>query len=75
MKVNADVTIEYDAKDIENMGLAIDEAVGHQAIRDVTDAIKKSEAFRDLKTQVYHACLDKLRDEVRKEFVDKIKGE
>ena len=74
MKVKADVTIEILEVDFLNMGEDMGETLACRIKSEVQEAIVKSEVWRDLKMQVYHACLDKLREEVAKEFVDKIKG-
>jgi hypothetical protein len=75
MKVKADITIDINEADLEEAGQDIGETLISCLTREVEKAITESEVWRDLKRAVYHACLDKLREEVAKEFIDKIKGE
>lgn len=75
MKVKADITIEVDPEDLVEAADAVGEDVIDTLIREVTEAIKKSESYRDMRRAIYHACLDKLREDVAKDFIDKIKGE
>jgi len=74
MKVKADITLEFGQSDISDMGYDIGASVTDHMVREIETAIRESEAFRDMKRAIYHACLDRLREEVTKEFVDKIKG-
>ena len=75
MKVKADITIDINEEDLEEAGQDIGETLTSCLTREVENAIKESEVWRDLKRSVYHAVLDKLREEVAKDFIDKIKGE
>ncbi len=75
MKVKAIVEIDVFPDDLVDAAEAVGSDVIDTLIREVTEAIRKSEAFRDMKRTIYHACLDKLREEVAKDFIDKIKGE
>lgn len=74
MKVKADVTIEMSERDLGKLTDDIGTDVFGWLSHEIRDQIRKSEAWRELKMKIYHACLEQLRDEVRKEFVDKIKG-
>lgn len=75
MKVRADVTIEMSERDLGKLTEDIGSDLIGWLSSEINRQIRKSEAWRDLKRTIYHACLEQLRDEVRKEFVDKIKGE
>lgn len=75
MKVKANVVIEILEADFENMGEDMGEVLACRIKQEIEEAIMASSVWRDLKRSVYHAILDKLRAEVAKEFIDKIKGE
>ncbi len=74
MKVKANVVIEILEADFENMGEDMGEVLELRLKQEIEEAVIKSEVWRDLKRTVYHAVLDKLREEVAKEFIDKIAG-
>lgn len=74
MKVKADIVIEIDQADLLEAGEDIGETLISCLTREVERAITESEVWRDLKRAVYHACLDTLREEVAREYIDKIKG-
>ncbi len=74
MKVKANVVIEILEADFENMGEDMGEVLECRLKQEIEEAVMKSEVWRDLKRAVYHAVLDKLREEVAKEFIDKIAG-
>ena len=74
MKVKADIIIDINEQDLEEAGQDIGETLISCLTREVEDAIRGSEVWHDLKRSVYHAILDTLREEVAKEFIDKIKG-
>jgi uncharacterized protein YaaW (UPF0174 family) len=75
MKIKADVTIEASERDLGKLTDDIGSDVFGWLSHEIREQIRKSEAWRDLKRTIYNACLEKLREEVAKEFVDKIKGE
>jgi len=75
MKVKADVTIEASERDLGKLTDDIGSDVFGWLSHEIREQIRKSEAWRDLKMTIYHACLEQLREEVAKDFVDKIKGE
>jgi hypothetical protein len=75
MKVKANVVIEITGEDFVDMDEDMGEVLQLRLKQEVEEAIMASEVWRDLKRTVYHAVLDKLREEVAKEFIDKIKGE
>lgn len=75
MKVKAEVVVEILEADFVNLGEDMGENLSCRIKSEIIEAIMVSEVWRDLKRTIYHACLDKLREEVRKEFADKIKGE
>lgn len=75
MKVKADITFEIDQSDISDMGYGIGESLVDSLAREVREAIKESETWRDMKRAVYNVCMEKIREEIAKEFIDKIKGE
>ena len=74
MKVKADVTIEIDDKDFTN----IDAELGEELIAHMTDevlvALKGSEAYRDLRKIIYNACLERIRGDIAREYVEKVEG-
>lgn len=74
MKVKADVTIEMSRRDLNELTEDIGSDLSGWLAREIREQIRNSEAWREMRMTVYHACLDKLREEVAKEFVDQIKG-
>ena len=74
MKVKANVVIEINEDDLKDIGRDTGEVLEHRLKLEVEEAIMASEVWHGLKRTVYHAVLDKLREEVAKEFIDKIKG-
>jgi hypothetical protein len=75
MKIKANVVIEITGEDFVDMDEDMGEVLQLRLKQEIEEAIMASEVWHDLKRTVYHAVLDKLRAEVAKEFVDKIKGE
>ena len=75
MKVRAAVTIDIGKADFENMECDIAEEITREVTGEVTGALKKSEAWRDLKAIIYRACLERIRVEIAEEYIAKVKGE
>ena len=75
MKVKADIVIEIDQSDLAEMGEDIGESLTDHMIYEVKDAIKESDAWRELKNTIFQACIEKIRKEIAKDFVDQLKGE
>jgi hypothetical protein len=74
MIVHANVRMEIDADDLTQWFEDIDDTIASHLRREIEKALLASEAFRDLKRTIYNACLETLREELAKEFVEKIKG-
>jgi hypothetical protein len=75
MRVKAEITIEVDQQDFIDMGQDIGESLTDQMIYEVKEAITESEPWRDLRRVIFTACLERVRDEIKREYLEKVKGE
>lgn len=56
---------ENEAFDItEGMGDTLQQTL----IQEITNDIRGSEAWRDLRSSVFHACVNEIREQIRKDF-------
>jgi len=75
MKVKADVTIEIDEKGLAAMGEDFDFDLTRSLVSEVSEAIRNSERWRDLRRAVYHSVLAGLREQLVKDFaLEKVKN-
>lgn len=74
MKVKAEITVDMTGVDFEDMELNIADAVITAMTDEVHGALKDSDAWRELKSIIYHACLERIRKEIAAEYVAKVEG-
>lgn len=75
MKVVANVEIELTVEDLASIGEEVGDNLTFQLQDEIVKSIKESEAWKDMRRQIYNACLVKLREEIAKDWIEKIKGE
>lgn len=75
MIVHAHVQIQIEADELTQIYADIDDTIRAQIEREVVEALQKSEAFMDLKKAIYEACLERIRSDIAKEYIEKVKGE
>ena len=65
MIVNAHVSIDLEADDLTEIYENTEDTIGEMIQREVAEAVKKSDAFRDIKDRIYRACIEELRRELK----------
>ena len=69
------IVVEVSEEEAFDITEGIGDSLQQTLIQEISNDIRGSEAWRDLRKSVFHACLTELREQVRRDFKIQEKGE